>query len=60
MAAYLDRSDENPDESSGAAGADPAAPDAPSARLVALAHHHGVDASYDPGDGRHIPVPAAT
>jgi 4-alpha-glucanotransferase len=60
LAAYLDRSDENPDESSGAAGADPAAPDAPSARLVALAHHHGVDASYDPGDGRHVQVPAAT
>ncbi|MDH6117158.1 4-alpha-glucanotransferase [Kitasatospora sp. GAS204A] len=58
MAAYLHRSDEQPDESSGPA-ADTAA-DLPTPALAALAHAHGVDSSYDPGDGVPVRVGAGT
>ncbi|MGF1426996.1 4-alpha-glucanotransferase [Kitasatospora sp. LaBMicrA B282] len=59
MAAYLDRSDTQADESSAAASA-AGAEDLPGPALVALAHAHGVDSSYDPGEGEPVRVGAAT
>ncbi|PYC74053.1 4-alpha-glucanotransferase [Streptomyces tateyamensis] len=57
----MDRSEEHRDESS-APGPAPDEPgeDAPSAALAALAHAHGVDSSYDAGDGDFVQVGAAT
>ncbi|GAA1217337.1 4-alpha-glucanotransferase [Kitasatospora nipponensis] len=67
MAAYLHRSDDASESdgssASGPANAvDPTAEDAPApgAPLLALAQAHGVDSSYDPGDGRPVQVSAAT
>ncbi|MFJ9518730.1 4-alpha-glucanotransferase [Kitasatospora sp. NPDC101801] len=48
MAAYLDRATGSPQA--------PAEDPPPSPELVALAHAHGVDSTYDPGSG---PVPVA-
>jgi len=54
VAAYLDRDAEHAEEGSRQAPAEDAP--APPPELVALAHAHGVDSTYDPGSG---PVPVA-
>ncbi|WP_441249864.1 4-alpha-glucanotransferase [Kitasatospora sp. McL0602] len=54
MAAFLDPADAGPHLSPGGEGAD--AP-LPSPELVALAHAHGVDSTYDPGSGPVLVAP---
>ncbi|WP_442789155.1 4-alpha-glucanotransferase [Kitasatospora sp. NBC_01302] len=64
MAAYLDHHDENSDASSGPVpdhtDSAEAGEETPGPALIALAHAHGVDSSYDPGEGEPVQVGAAT